>query len=142
LRDTLPFLRRRVAWLLGVALLVFLVATGLGILFGAGGPAGLTSFGVGIGAAIGLMASALVDYDRTKQVYDDAERVEMSVTTDEIVFASDFRRTTIRRTPKVTVVESRGAFLITIGKDASPVLVPVRHLDPIEVEILRNWIAK
>jgi hypothetical protein len=142
LRDAMPFVRRRVAWALGVSLLMIVVGISLGLLWGAGSPTGLTSFGIGIGIAIGLVTNALVDYQRTKEVYEDTEPTELLVAPDQIVFTTDLRQTTIRRAPKVSVVESSDAFLITIGKGAAPVLVPVRHLATEEVEVLRNWIAK
>jgi hypothetical protein len=141
-RDALPFLKRRIARLLGTAVVMVVVGGVLGAVFGAGGPAGLTTFGLGIGVAIALISAAVHDYQRTEQLYAATSPMELTVAADQMVFTSKLSHTTVYRRPGVSVAEAHGAFLITIGKGSSPVLVPVRELAASEVEALRQWITE
>jgi hypothetical protein len=98
---------------------------------------------MGVGAASALLVDAYLDCQRTKRSYGpEADMVELTVGPDEIVFATDTRRTAVRRSPKVSVVESNGAFVLTIDKGGAPVLVPARYLAVSETATLRQWITR
>jgi hypothetical protein len=143
LHDALPFMRRKAARDIATALLVTVVAGGMALVSGAGEPASLTMFGLGMGIAIGVLVDSYREYDRMKEMYGpEVGTIEVSVEPERILFASDVSQTIIFRTPKVTVAESHGAFLITIGKGMAPSLLPVRHLTPDEIHLLRDWAKK
>jgi hypothetical protein len=110
-------------------------------MLGRGGPEELGMFGIGIGAAIGLLTDAYIEHQRVRQLYRGAETVELTVAPDRIVFVTESRAVTVHRTPAVMVVESHGAFLVTMGRGEAPVLVPVRHLAASEQDTLRQWQA-
>jgi hypothetical protein len=138
LRDAAPFLRRNALRSTLSAFVIVAVAVCFGVLAG-GGVVGLTSFGMGLGVAISIAAEAFRDYQRAKVLYGaEAEAIELTVTPEAVVFTTDVRQTTIRRGPKVQVVESRGAFVITAG-NAVPVLVPGHYLTSEEIQVLRQW---
>jgi hypothetical protein len=142
LRDVWPFLRRRLLRSGGTALLILVVASALAIVSGGGEPE-LGILGMGVGAASALLADAYLEYQRTRQLYGaHADTIELAVSPSEIVFATDTEQTTVRRSPKVSVRESSGAFLIAVGTSDPPLLVPVRCLDASERDALRQWITR
>ena len=142
-RDATPFVRRNAARYIGLAALVVAVAGGFALIYGAGTPAGLTSFGIGIGLAIGQIVNWFREYDTVKRMYGgEIGTIDVTIDRERIVIATEASQTTIFRTPTVHVAESHGAFLVTMRKGTPPVLLPIRHLTSDEVEVLRQWVTK
>jgi hypothetical protein len=142
-RDASPFVRRNAARHIGIAALVVAVASGFALIYGAGTPAGLTSFGIGIGLAISEVVNLFREYDTVTRMYGgEIGTIEVTIDGERIVIATEASQTTIFRTPTVRVAESHGAFLVTMRKGTPPVLLPIRHLTSDEVDALRQWVIK
>jgi len=136
--DVKPFLRRKLLRSLLPVAVGIVVGVGFAFLWG-GSPVSMVVLGFVYGLAVGVVAESVSEYlAMQRRIRTAGLVIELTVTPDELLFATEHSETKVRRLPGVRVEEAHGAFVVTAG-GASPVLVPIRHLSPEEREVLRGW---
>jgi hypothetical protein len=139
--DMKPFLRRKLLRSILPVAAGIVVGVGFAFLWG-GSAVSMVVLGFVYGLAVGVVAESVSEYVATqRRIRTTGLVVELTVTSDELLFATEYTETKIRRLLGVRVDEAHGAFVVTAG-GVSPALIPIRHLSAEECDVLQGWTQK